>query len=139
MNKLLGFMRSTRIDAIQSPIIPIIGELIKNSPGTISLGQGIVYYPPPTSAIDNLKHFFDDPSNNIYKGVVGIPSLLNSIETKLSKFNNIDINKQNSEIVVTAGSNMGFINSILAITHPGLYFVVNLCISIPSSSSSLCR
>ena len=120
----VGLMRLSRIDAIQSPIIPIVGELIKNSPGTISLGQGIVYYSPPSSAIDKLKDFFDDPSNNIYKDVIGIPSLLETIHTKLTTFNNIQID-ENTSVVVTAGSNMAFMNSILAITQPGDEIILN--------------
>ncbi len=28
----------SRMQAVQSPIIPVIGELIRNNPGTISLG-----------------------------------------------------------------------------------------------------
>lgn len=37
----------TRMQAVQSPIIPIVGELIRQNPGTISLGQGVVSYGPP--------------------------------------------------------------------------------------------
>ncbi|MFN7526314.1 MAG: pyridoxal phosphate-dependent aminotransferase, partial [Dolichospermum sp.] len=44
--------------------------------------------------------------------------------TKLSKFNGIDINEKNA-VVVTAGSNMGFINAILAITSPGDEIILN--------------
>ncbi len=32
--------------AVQSPIISVIGNLIRATPGTISLGQGVVYYGP---------------------------------------------------------------------------------------------
>ena len=31
---------SLRMQSVQSPIIPIVGELIRSNPGTISLGQG---------------------------------------------------------------------------------------------------
>ena len=34
---------ATRIQAMQSPIIPIVGNLVRSVPGTISLGQGVVY------------------------------------------------------------------------------------------------
>jgi aspartate/methionine/tyrosine aminotransferase len=44
--------------------------------------------------------------------------LISAIEAKLKADNGIEINGQNC-IVVTAGSNMGFINAVLAITSPG--------------------
>ena len=33
---------SQRLRRTQSPIIPVIADLIRSSPGTISLGQGVV-------------------------------------------------------------------------------------------------
>jgi aspartate/methionine/tyrosine aminotransferase len=114
----------SRMNAVQSPIIPVVGELIKNSPGTISLGQGVVHYNPPAEAIELLPKFLSEPTNNLYKAVEGIPPLLTALTTKLSIFNSIEINDKNC-IVVTAGSNMGFINAILAITYPGDEIIYN--------------
>jgi len=114
----------SRMNGIQSPIIPVIGELIKNSPGTISLGQGVVHYQPPETASSLLPKFLAEPKNHLYQAVVGLPELLTALGTKLSKFNGIDINEKNA-IVVTAGSNMGFINAILAITSPGDEIILN--------------
>jgi hypothetical protein len=42
---------SFRMQAVQSPIIPVVGELIRANPGTISLGQGVAYYSPPPVAL----------------------------------------------------------------------------------------
>ncbi|MDF0553431.1 pyridoxal phosphate-dependent aminotransferase [Kamptonema sp. UHCC 0994] len=109
---------STRMDAVQSPIIPVIGEMIRQCRGTISLGQGVVYYGPPTTAFDRIPEFLADPENHKYKPVQGIPPLLEAIEAKLKADNGIEINSKNC-IVVTAGSNMAFMNAILAITSPG--------------------
>ncbi|MBD2665533.1 hypothetical protein B6N60_05258 [Richelia sinica FACHB-800] len=114
----------SRMEAVQSPIIPVVGELIKNSPGTISLGQGVVHYSPPPEAIEILPKFLNDATNHLYKAVVGIPQLLTALTTKLSTFNNIEINEENC-IVVTAGSNMGFMNAILAITSLGDEIILN--------------
>lgn len=108
----------SRMQAVQSPIIPVIGELIRSCPGTISLGQGVVYYPPPPSAKESLIQFFDQASNHQYKPVQGIAPLLDAIAQKLQTFNKIEIDENNC-IVVTAGSNMGFMNAVLAITSPG--------------------
>lgn len=115
---------TSRMQAVQSPIIPVVGELIKNSPGTISLGQGVVYYNPPPEAIEFLPKFLAEPTNNLYKSVEGIPPLLTALAEKLQAFNGIEINEENC-IVVTAGSNMGFMNAILAITNPGDEIILN--------------
>ncbi|MDF5734261.1 MULTISPECIES: pyridoxal phosphate-dependent aminotransferase [unclassified Nostoc] len=115
---------TSRMQGVQSPIIPVVGELIKNSPGTISLGQGVVYYNPPPEAREFLAKFFAEPANNLYKSVAGIPPLLTALAGKLSAFNGIEINEENC-IVVTAGSNMGFMNAILAITNPGDEIILN--------------
>ncbi|MGJ5632200.1 pyridoxal phosphate-dependent aminotransferase [Nostoc sp. CALU 1950] len=115
---------TSRMHAVQSPIIPVVGELIKNSPGTISLGQGVVSYNPPPEAIEFLPKFLEEPTNNLYKSVEGIPQLLTALAEKLQAFNGIEINEENS-IVVTAGSNMGFMNAILAITNPGDEIILN--------------
>jgi aspartate/methionine/tyrosine aminotransferase len=108
----------SRMQTVQSPIIPIVGELIRQHPGTISLGQGVVYYNPPPQAIDALSTFLANPTNHLYKSVQGIPPLLEEIATKLKTDNNIAIDDRHC-IVVTAGSNMAFMNAVLAITQPG--------------------
>ncbi len=115
---------TSRMEAVQSPIIPIVGELIRNTPGTISLGQGVVSYSPPPEAIEFLPKFMAEDSNNLYKAVIGIPPLLTAITAKLHNFNNIEIDSSNC-IVVTAGSNMGFVNAVLAITSPGDEIIIN--------------
>ena len=43
----------SRMDAVQSPIVQVIGDLIRRVPGTISLGQGVVHYGPPREAISS--------------------------------------------------------------------------------------
>lgn len=108
----------SRMQTVQSPIIPIIGQLIRSYPGTISLGQGVVYYGPPPEAMALLPQFLNNPANHQYQPVQGIAPLIEAIEVKLQAFNRIEINEQNC-IVVTAGSNMAFMNAILAITSVG--------------------
>lgn len=41
---------SQRILDVQTPVIPVVGEMVKKNPGTISLGQGVVHYGPPRSS-----------------------------------------------------------------------------------------
>jgi aspartate/methionine/tyrosine aminotransferase len=114
----------SRMQAVQSPIIPIVGELIRNCPGTISLGQGVVSYSPPPEAIELLPTFLEEPTNHLYKAVEGIPQLLTALAAKLQSFNGIEINRGNC-IVVTAGSNMAFMNTVLAITSVGDEIILN--------------
>ncbi len=107
-----------RMSAVQTPIIPVIGELIRENPGTISLGQGVVNYGPPRRAVDAIDSFLADPANHRYRLVQGIPELLDLISIKSALENGIEIGGDR-RIVVTAGSNMGFMNTVLAITDPG--------------------
>ena len=105
------------MDAVQSPMIAIVADLIRQHPGTISLGQGVVSYGPPPQAIAQLSEFLSEPLNHRYQSIQGIPPLLEQIATKLKTDNHIDL--RDRQIVVTAGSNMGFLNALLAITSPG--------------------
>lgn len=109
---------SLRMQAVQSPIIPVVGELIRSNPGTISLGQGVAYYGPPPQVSDYIEQFSSDPENHKYKLVQGIKELQAEIVKKLADDNGIAVD-DDSRIVVTAGGNMGFVNAILAIADPG--------------------
>src|SRR5436305_13522069 len=102
-----------RMQAVQTPVIPVVAELIRNSPGTISLGQGVVGYPPPQSAFEEIKTFLSDPQNHKYKPVQGIPELLEALAAKLEAENGITVG-DGSTLVITAGGNMAFMNAILA-------------------------
>ena len=116
--------KNSRMDRVQLPLIPIVSELISNNPGTISLGQGVVGYPPPESAIASIQSFLAEPNNHLYQSVTGIEPLVKTITTKLATDNQIEINEQNC-IVVTAGSNMAFMNALLAITQAGDEVILN--------------
>ncbi len=111
-----------RMEQVQSPIIPIVGEWVKECPGAISLGQGVVDYPPPPQCRDWIERFWQHPSNQKYKLVHGIPELKEKIEIKLRNENGIDLRASTNDpfrLCVTAGGNMAFANAILAITDPG--------------------
>jgi aspartate/methionine/tyrosine aminotransferase len=108
---------AARMQAVQSPIIPVVAEWIRSCPGTISLGQGVVSYGPPPSAIARIAEFLKEPENNKYKPVVGLPPLLEAIGEKLALENKIKLTSSNA-VVVTAGGNMAFMNALLAIADP---------------------
>lgn len=114
----------SRMSAVQSPVIPLVGQLIRDNPGTISLGQGVVYYEPPQEAIAGIQDFLKYHHNHQYKSVQGISPLVNRIVTKLQEENKITID-EHREIIVTAGGNMAFMNAILAITNAGDEIILN--------------
>ena len=109
---------SARMQAVQRPIIPVVAELIRQHPGTISLGQGVVHYGPPPQAAERLAQFLADPEIHKYKAVEGIPALVQALEQKLATENGIVLGGE-SRVVVTAGGNMAFFNALLAIADPG--------------------
>src|SRR5438045_746462 len=108
----------SRMEAVQAPIVAVIGEMIRLTPGTISLGQGVVHYGPPPTALDAARAALADPDTHGYQDGAGSPALLSAIEQKLRRDNGIDV-AGGSGITVTAGGNMAFVHAILAITEPG--------------------
>ncbi|MDJ0508057.1 MAG: pyridoxal phosphate-dependent aminotransferase [Crocosphaera sp.] len=115
---------SSRMDMVQSPIIPVVGQMIRDTPGTISLGQGVVYYPPPQTTIEGINQFLTNSHNHQYKSVQGIEPLVTIIKKKLEEDNGIQVAPHRT-IVVTAGANMAFMNAILAITKAGDEIILN--------------
>ena len=108
----------TRMDQVQTPIIPVIGGMIREVPGTISLGQGVVHYGPPPQAVVAVQAALARPSTHDYHDGAGLPALLDAIARKLWAENRIDVS-QGSRVMVTAGANMAFMHAVLATTAPG--------------------
>jgi aspartate/methionine/tyrosine aminotransferase len=104
--------------AIQSPIIPIVRDWIEATPGTVSLGQGVVSYGPPPEALAALPRFLADPANHKYGPVEGLAPLRAALERKLADENGVRLGPER-RIVVTAGANMAFLAAILALADPG--------------------
>lgn len=106
------------MDAIQTPIVQVMGDLIRRHPGTISLGQGVVHYAPPAAALDAARQALADPETHAYQDGAGQPALLDAIADKLRRDNGIDT-RRGLRVMVTAGGNMAFVHTVLAITEPG--------------------
>jgi aspartate/methionine/tyrosine aminotransferase len=105
------------MDAVQAPIIPILGEWIRQSPGTISLGQGMVAYGPPPEALAAVPEFLARPDAHRYGPVEGLPGLVDALSRKLALENRLDLSR--SRVVVTAGGNLAFMNAVLAVADAG--------------------
>jgi aspartate/methionine/tyrosine aminotransferase len=114
----LSLSQSRRLAAVQAPVIPIVGRWIAETPGTISLGQGVVSYQPPAEAIAAARAFGGALADHRYGPVEGLPPLVEAIEHKLARENGIGV-RPRSRVLVTAGGNQAFMNAILAITDPG--------------------
>lgn len=105
---------SDRMAQVQTPMIPVVGEWVAQHPGTISLGQGIVHYPAPAAAHKAALLAMENSQRvDRYTLVCGIDELLEQVEQKVRAENGIDTEAQSC--VVTAGSNMGFLNAIMAV------------------------
>lgn len=99
---------------VQAPMIPVVGEMVKRHPGTISLGQGVVHWGPPAAVAAAVAKGADEARTHRYSLAFGIDPLIESLSAKLRAENGIDVADGARKIVVTAGSNMGFVNAVLA-------------------------
>jgi len=108
----------SRMDAIQAPIVAVVGDWIRQTPGTISLGQGVVHYGPPREALVAVQDALTDPVTHEYNDGAGVPPLVDAITAKLRTQNGIDT-ARGSRVMVTAGSNMAFMHAVFAVTEPG--------------------
>ena len=111
-------IESRRLAAVQTPVIPIVSRWIAETPGTISLGQGIVSYGPPPEAIAALRTFPSSPADHRYGDVEGQPALIAAIEAKLATENRVRV-RPDSRLVVTTGSNQAFFAALLAVADVG--------------------
>ena len=73
----------SRMDAIQAPIVAVVGDWIRQTPGTISLGQGVVHYGPPREALAAVQEALADPVTHEYQDGAGVPTLVDALTTKL--------------------------------------------------------
>lgn len=114
---------SKRMRAVQSPVIPQLAALIRDNAGTISLGQGVVHYPPPPQAMQAIAHFGGALAEHHYQAARGLPELRERLRQKLAAENQIEV-ADDQLLMVTAGSNMGFYHALLAVADPGDEIVV---------------
>jgi aspartate/methionine/tyrosine aminotransferase len=108
----------SRMERIQAPIVAVVGDWIRQTPGTISLGQGVVHYGPPAAAIDAVRTGLESASTHEYQPVAGLPALRERIAAKLAAENGIEA-ARGSRVMVTAGGNMAFMHAVMATTNPG--------------------
>ena len=108
--------QAQRMAAVQMPVMGFVADLMRENPGTISLGQGVVHYGPPQRALEAAHKAIELPQSHLYGYVIGQSGLREALAGKMLRENHLD---PGFETVVTAGSNMAFFESVLAITDPG--------------------
>jgi aspartate/methionine/tyrosine aminotransferase len=109
---------ASRMERIQAPIVAVVGEWIRQTPGTISLGQGVVHYGPPAAAVDAVRAALGAATTHEYQPVAGLPALRERMAAKVAAENGIDL-ARGSRVMVTAGGNMAFMHAVMATTCPG--------------------
>lgn len=118
---------SLRLRAVPAPIIPVIADLIRSHPGTISLGQGVVGYGPPPAAAAQLGRFLAEPGNHKYQAVGGLPELVAAAAAQLATEHAVAVGPAHgNRLMITAGGNNAFLAALLAITDPGDEIVLPL-------------
>ena len=107
-----------RFQQIQTPVIPVMAQLIAATPGTLSLGQGVAPWAPPPQVIEAVQGaLLNDPDLHRYGPVAGDPDLRAELQHWLEQQHQIDCS--GSEILITAGSNMAFQAVVQALCDPG--------------------
>jgi aspartate/methionine/tyrosine aminotransferase len=115
---LAPLAQSRRLASVQRPVIPIVGRWTRETPGTISLGQGIVSYGPPPEAIEAIRTFGGGMGDHRYGPVEGSQALVEALERKLEAENGIRVRPE-SRLLVSAGGNLAFVDAVLAIVDAG--------------------
>jgi aspartate/methionine/tyrosine aminotransferase len=108
-----------RLSLVQQPVIPVMGELIQQTPGTLSLGQGMVSWGPPPQALQAVAAALSqgDASLDRYGPVAGSEALRSELNTWLTREQGLDLGE--SALLITAGSNMAFNAVVQVLCDPG--------------------
>ena len=123
VNSTAGRPAAARMAAVDLPIIPTIADLVRANPGTISLGQGVVNYGPPVDVAAALRPLREQPALQKYQAVSGLQELVDALRQKLRDENRI-AGQDDTELMVSAGSNMAFLQAVLAVSDPGDEFIL---------------
>ena len=84
-----------RLEQVQQPVIPVMGELIRQTPGTLSLGQGMVSWGPPAQVHQAVAAALQqgDPGLDRYGPVAGSEALRDALELWLQREQGLDLSE----------------------------------------------
>lgn len=106
---------SPNIKAVQPPVIQELHEAF--TPDTLSLAQGVPFFPPPKKALSTLGRRLKEQKYHIYSGDAGLPELRWALTEKLREENGLELLAE--QVMVTAGANQAFVNAALAVAEAG--------------------
>ena len=107
-----------RLAQVQTPVIPVMGDLIRQTPGTLSLGQGMVGWAPPAQALEAAQQaLLSHGPLHAYGPMAGEPELRAAVQAWLEQHHRIDCS--GSAVLITAGSNMAFNAVAQVLCDPG--------------------
>ncbi|MBW0173498.1 MAG: aminotransferase class I/II-fold pyridoxal phosphate-dependent enzyme [Vulcanococcus sp.] len=108
-----------RLEQVQQPVIPVMGELTRQTPGTLSLGQGMVSWGPPEQVRQAVAAALQqgDPGLDRYGPVAGSEALREALGLWLQREQGLDLSA--SALLITAGSNMAFNAVVQVLCDPG--------------------
>jgi aspartate/methionine/tyrosine aminotransferase len=114
------------IDAVLEPVIPVVGDLVRRTQGTLSLAQGMVGWGPPPAVAAAVREVLAQggPALDRYGPTWGEPVLLEAARRKLQAVNGLDLD--GSALLITTGSNMAFQAIAQAICDPGSEVILPL-------------
>ena len=84
---MIQLHESRRMKAVTPSHIPTVNALVREHPGTITLGQGVVHYGPPPEAREGVGRFFQDPKTTSTSPKSGLPALIDAFQAKLEAEN----------------------------------------------------
>jgi len=107
-----------RLNQVQAPVIPVMAELIRQTPGTLSLGQGMASWGPPAEALQAASAaLLSDPNLHVYGPMAGEPGLRAAVSHWLQSEHQLDLSS--SAVLIAAGSNMAFNALAQVLCDPG--------------------
>ena len=98
---------AARLDQVLRPVIPELAALVRQTPGTLSLAQGMVGWAPPATVREQLAAALLEPGPALdhYGAVAGDTELLAAVAAAMAA-EGLDL--EGADLWVTAGSNMAF-------------------------------
>jgi aspartate/methionine/tyrosine aminotransferase len=107
---------SARVLATDEPVIVKMGALLRTAPeGSLSLAQGVVHWPPPEEALRAARDAVSTPQTHLYCADAGLPELRAELQAALAR----DHGLTGIDVMVTAGANQAFLNSVLVSMDAG--------------------
>ncbi len=92
-------------------------KLIDPGKALIDLGQAVPNYPPPEGLTNNISRYAEDKGNYFYSPDQGIPDVRSAVAGFYKNRYNASVNTD--DIILTAGANNAFTQSVMALFQPG--------------------